>query len=352
MHDPTLMWRSALRLRVLLALLLATLSWTPAALAQSPGPASRAATVSDPAAPTRITIGAYVNDIQAIDLRSHSYVIDLYVWFRWTKTDLDPGKTFEFMNMFNPNDHTRTRIYDEPVAQPDGSKYLLYRHQGAFSTKFPVGRYPFDSQVLQVAIEDADMGSDELRYVVDSLTINPAISLPGYVVGEPKLEVRDTPYATAFGDLAESDVSAYSRAMITIPIARPWLSGAVKTLLPVFLIIMCAAAALLLEPQHVEARIGLSITALLTLVALQFAASGILPEVGYLLMLDQIYIASYAFILIVIGIIVASTDNQALAGDHGAATASTARRRMSAAAAVTLYAGAVALIIGLNMIGN
>ncbi len=319
-------------------------------------PAERAPAVdaeqkSGPSGPALVTIGAYINDIQAIDLRSHSYVIDLYVWFRWTAPELDPGKTFEFMNMFNPNDHTRTRIYEEPVAQPDGSKYLLFRHQGAFSTKFPVGRYPFDSQVLNVAIEDADSGSDELRYVVDGLTINPAISLPGYMVGQPKLEVRDYPYAMAFGDLAESDVSAYSRVMITIPIARPWLSGAVKTLLPVFLIILCASAALLLEDHHVEARVGLSITALLTLVALQFAASGSLPEVGYLLMLDQIYIASYAFILIVIGIIVWSTDSSELDGKKGAGATSVAMRTQSAIISVSLYASAVTMIVWLNMLG-
>src|SRR5690606_20458171 len=98
----------------------------------------------------------------------------------------------------------------------------------------------------------------------------------------------------------------YSRAAILIPIKRPGLAGAAKTILPVLLIMLCAVAALFLTPRRVEARVGLAITALLTLVALQFSVSGSLPEVDYLLMLDQIYIASYAGILAVLAIIVAS----------------------------------------------
>jgi hypothetical protein len=74
--------------------------------------------------------------------------------------------------------------------------------------------------------------------------------------------------------------------------------------LPVAIIILCASAAPLLGAHHVEARIGLAITSLLSLVALQFSMAGTLPDVGYLLMLDQIYIASYFYVLLVIGVIV------------------------------------------------
>lgn len=297
----------------------------------------------------KVTIGVYVNDIQAIDLRSHSYVVDLYVWFRWKDDNLDPGKSFEFMNMFDPEAHVRTRLYEEPLPQPDGSKYILYRHQGAFSTKFPVGAYPFDSQILRVTIEDSDMGANELRYEVDHLAINPEITLPGYVIGKAELRAVDYPYSTSFGDLAEADVSAYSRAVVMIPITRPWVSGAIKTLLPVFLIILCAASALLLEDRFVEARVGLSITALLTLVALQFAASGNLPEVGYLLMLDQIFIASYAFILAALGIIVWNTDSEEMEGKLTENAASLSARFLSAGVSITLYAAVIALIIGFNL---
>ena len=39
-----------------------------------------------PAAPTepdQVTVGVYINDIQQLDLQTHSYAMDFYVWLRW-----------------------------------------------------------------------------------------------------------------------------------------------------------------------------------------------------------------------------------------------------------------------------
>jgi hypothetical protein len=76
---------------------------------------------------------------------------------------------------------------------------------------------------------------------------------------------------------------------------------------PVVLIIFCSGLALLIRPQHVDGRIGLSITALLTLVALQLTAGASLPDVDYLTMLDKVYLASYAFILLVLARVAATS---------------------------------------------
>ncbi len=295
-----------------------------------------------------VEIGAYINDIQAIDLRSHSYVVDLYIWFRWRKDDIDPGTSFEFMNMFNPQDHTKSRLFDDPLPQPDGAHYILYRHQGAFSSKFPVGSYPFDNQELKVVIEDSEQGSEEFVYVADGLAINPSISLPGYSIGDARLVVNDFPYVTNFGDRDPTYVPTYSRAVITVPIVRPWLTGAIKSFLPIFLIILCSATALLLQENFVEARVGLSITALLALVALQYAAVGNLPEVGYLLMLDQIFIASYGFILVTLAIIVGGS-GQSEGEVKGRPTSTLLFRGVTTSLSLIGYAAVVAAVIAYNV---
>ena len=257
----------------------------------------------------KITAGIYINDIQSIDLRSHSYVVDFFLWFRWRDPDFDPLQSYEIMNTFEPDAHVEIPLYDAPQAQPDGSFYTIVRRQGAFSTKFNVTNYPFDRQKLAIHLEDTELTSRELVFQRDAkpLTLNPDIALPGFKILPPQVIVRDKPYATNFGDLSEPEEAPYSRISFEIPIERPAFSGLVKTFLPVFLIIAGAALALFLDPAHVDARIGLSITALLTLVATQFTAAGSLPEVAYLTMLDQIYISSYLFILVVIGLVVRAT---------------------------------------------
>jgi hypothetical protein len=107
-----------------------------------------------PEGPDKVVVGAYVNDIQELDFKINSYAVDLYVWFRWKAQALDPSKTMEFMNRYDPNDHERAELYDKPKQMPDGSLYAIVRDQGRFSTKFQLADYPFDTQFLTVVMED------------------------------------------------------------------------------------------------------------------------------------------------------------------------------------------------------
>jgi hypothetical protein len=61
------------------------------------------------------------------------------------------------------------------------------------------------------------------------------------------------------------------------------------------------------RPRYIEGRIGLGITALLTLVALQLASGSSLPDVDYLMMLDKIYILAYLFIIVALARVVATS---------------------------------------------
>ncbi len=274
-------------------------------------------------APEHIIVGAYINDIQEIDFRTNSYAVDIYVWFRWTDKSLDPSKSLEFMNRYAPDDHVRVSLYDAPQPMPDGSLYSIVRNQGRFSTKFQLERYPFDTQALRVELEDSTGGTAKQVYVLDTkaLTINPAITLPGFKIETPELIVADNRYPTNFGDLTVGDDEVYSRGSLVVPISRPLTAISVKTFVPIFLITACALLVLFFRPAFVDGRIGLGITALLTLVALQLTSGASLPEVDYLMMLDKVYLASYAFIMLVLTRVVATSWSVASAGPEAAAAA-------------------------------
>jgi len=81
----------------------------------------------------------------------------------------------------------------------------------------------------------------------------------------------------------------------------------IKTFVPIFLIGICATLVFYVRPRYIEGRIGLGITALLTLVALQLASGSSLPDVDYLMMLDKIYILAYLFIIIALARVVATS---------------------------------------------
>ncbi|MEG6509598.1 hypothetical protein V6C03_11530 [Methyloligella sp. 2.7D] len=270
------------------------------AIAESPAPDG----------PEKVIVGAYINDIQQLDFKTNNYTLDLYVWFRWRSPELDPSKTMEFMNRYASDDNLRQELMDAPERMPDGSLYSILRYEGRFSTKFHLEKYPFDTQGMTVIMEDTLSGADSLIYVPDGespIAIDPVITLPGFTVGKPVMQVTTKTYPTNFGDLSVADAEPYSRVVLSVPVTRPVVAMSIKAFVPIALIIVCASLVFFVRPLYVEGRIGLGITALLTLVALQLSSTSSLPDVDYLMMLDKIYLLAYLFIILALTRIVATS---------------------------------------------
>lgn len=286
-----------------------TATETPAEQPADAVPADEALPPPEPKYPVTVTVGAYINDVQQLDLTTHSYNVDFYLWFRWTEPAINPSATLEFMNSFQLWGHILTPLSEEPEQLPDGSYYMALRNQGQFNTKLPLEHYPFDKQQLTVEFEDSNLPSDKLIYVADAnpITLNPEISLPGYRIGTPTLAIVDKPYPTAFGDTSASAPPSYWRVTLAIPVSRPVFTYALKLLLPILLVVASAALMLLVHPSYVDGRIGIGITALLTLVALQLTMNSQLPEVDYLMMMDKVYFVAYLFVVLGLALVVRSS---------------------------------------------
>jgi hypothetical protein len=254
-------------------------------------------------------VGVYVNDIQQLDLQTHSYVMDFYVWLRWTDPEANPSATLEYMNPYQLWGHIPTPLYEEPQDLPDGSKYMAIRYQGQFNSKLPLEKYPFDNQNLIVEFEDNSVGASNQVFVPDEnpITLNPEMTLPGYIIGTPVLTVASRPYPTNFGDTSLTELEPYSRVTFSVPVHRPWVTYAIKVILPIFLVVACAALVFFIQPTYVEGRLGMGISALLTLVVLQLTSNSQLPEVDYLMMIDMLYFAAYLYVVLVLAQAVRTT---------------------------------------------
>ena len=114
------------------------------------------------------------------------------------------------------------------------------------------------------------------------------------------MRVSQNRYTTNFGDLSEPDEETYSRIVLSIPVTRPVVAMSIKIFLPIILIVVCAALVFFVRPRQVSSRIGLGITALLTLVALELSSGSSLPDIDYLMMLDKVFLLSYLFIIVAI----------------------------------------------------
>jgi len=259
--------------------------------------------------PDRVTIGVFINDLQDIDLASENFTVDFYLWMRWKNPALDPSLTIEAMNSEGTQNTTSSPtggvagepLYDAPVDMPDGSKYQVLRYQGVFSRKMNLEKYPFDTQVLEMVFEDKRKNASVIEFVPDTtpVTINDggAMSIPGYVLGNPSLIVVPHKYPTNFGDISANASTPYSRVIVALPVTRDVLPYLVKLVLPIFIVVLITSLIFLLPARLEEARAGIGITAMLTIVALQWTSDSALPSVEYLTLLDVTYIVSMVYIL-------------------------------------------------------
>lgn len=266
---------------------------------------------AEDADPRQVIVGAYINDIQELDTERGSFTIDFYMWFRWKDPDVDPTDSIEVMNSnamenttSSPTGGVSGRPFPDPPADmPDGSKYQGFRYQGVFSKNMDLHRFPFDIQNLTVQLEDIDQDSRQLEFVPDTIpvSISDQVTIPGFEIGTPTLKVVAHQYPTGFGDLTAPVNPVYSRIVVTVPVTRDTLPYLVKILLPIMIVILITSLIYMLPPRLEDARTGMGVTALLTMVALQWSTDSDLPAVDYLLMVDVIYVVSMAYILIAMG---------------------------------------------------
>ena len=251
-----------------------------------------------PATPAIVNVGFLVNDIQDINLEQNRYQIDFYIWYQWTDPDLDPSASMEFLNDGERWATMRSPAFDKPVVLDDGSFYFREHILSMFRSNLPLEDYPYDKPDLKIVIEDAALGSDALVFVLDDPAVRTSadLSVPGYNVGVPTATVTEWTYSPM--GAINSSPSASSRIVLTIPMSRPWLPYTAKIFVPFLIIILCASIVFVIHPKHVDARFGMGISALLTLVALKWISDGEIPNVDYLGLVDSLYLMAFLFIAV------------------------------------------------------
>ncbi|MBM4346421.1 MAG: hypothetical protein FJ100_23845 [Deltaproteobacteria bacterium] len=291
----------------------------------------------------KVIVGAYLNDIQSLDLKTHSYAADVYLWFRWKHKDFDPAEAMEFANPSELWGHVRNNDNEEPEELENGERYQVVRAQGRFSCKLPLDDYPLDKQVLFIEFEDKNLDATQMTYVADSpsIEVNPNLVLPGFAIDKAKFSISTRKYASNFGDPRGGKHLEFSRARIELPIHRPQAPHLIKMLLPVLCVVLCAAMMFLFRATYVDSRVELGITSLLTVVALQMTLNQDLPDIAYLVLVDKVYIATYLYVMAGIAVVVKTTHLH----DDGKTEAAVRVNRLAMLLTTLVYAAGLASLI-------
>lgn len=229
----------------------------------------------EPHSPTgKVIIGAYVNGIHSIDIKNGTVDLDLYVWFR-TK-----GKKniLDSIEITNGSMGERTAVLKKKIG--DELYYSMRVTTKAYQL-YDLRNFPLDHQQLIFSFEDSDEDVSTLQFEPDkeNTKISGAIALPGWRVGQVRIDVSTKEYDTNYGDTSMgAQYSKFSRATLMIPIDREGVGYFFKLFWAVFLSAGVAFLSFFIKPDNLDPRFGLGVGGIFAVVASSIVISSMLPE--------------------------------------------------------------------------
>ena len=260
--------------------------------------------------PVQVSIGMHVIEMRQVDARSQSFYGDFYVWLRFDSTGLDE----ERIKMISHIEPVNGKFDSQDVTddkQVGAEHYICYRVTGTFFFIPELKNYPFDTQQLPLTLEFASLDADEAVFVDDKISyargatpevrwgLSPTLSIPDYTLKKVERTVFAVEYPTNFGDPSKSKSGvSYSRYTLKVAFEREYWSYAFKILIPLLIILAMAYLVFFLPPAQLDTAASVAMTALLSCMAYNVAVSQNMPEIGYLVVSDKFFIATYVLLLL------------------------------------------------------
>jgi hypothetical protein len=247
----------------------------------------------------KVQTGVYLLNMYDMNMDEHSFYADFYVWFRW-RGKIDPSN-IEFVNSVEKWGMTNTPFGDTITTLKSGEKYKIIRVEGRFFHSFGMARFPLDEHSLDIQMENPEYPVDSLIYEPDTSKnlIRNTLNLVGWQMKGSRMESKIHDYGTNFGN-AEENAQKFSNLTYSLTIGRPFTYFSLKMMLPLLIVMLVSIGALLLHPSYIDTRSSLPIGGLLTAVFLQQSYNSALPDTGYMVLMDKIYLLCYVIISLVL----------------------------------------------------
>ncbi|OJW77325.1 MAG: hypothetical protein BGO69_18250 [Bacteroidetes bacterium 46-16] len=260
-----------------------------------------------------IHYGVYVKNIMLEERakeKSNRFTIDFYWWMRY-KMPKDSSlmkeiENIEFVNGDNLENEIDERNFFYDSLTGEQKVYVTGHMKGDFVFYPNYHYYPLDKLVLPIIVESKNLVSERYQLVADTasyeksaehiLGIADDIEIPSFTITGSRYQNGEKIYETNFGDLRFQTHLKYSRLNFEIILERKSVTFLLKILIPIILITLMAYLVFFVPAAQLEVAVGLTVTSLLSCIALQLTLSGEIPVTGYLIASDKIFYLSYFLI--------------------------------------------------------
>jgi hypothetical protein len=265
------------------------------------------------AAPLQVFTGIHVIDLRSIDIKEQSFSADFYVWMRFRAEGLDEARLAQVMALEPVNGRIESKeVVDDKVVGEE--KYVCWRVVGTFFFLPDLKQYPFDEQMLPIVLESTLLEVDEVVLVDDKESyarggapedrwgLAPNVVVPEFTLHGVERSTPEGVYATNFGDPSKKkSATRYSRFALKVSFVRDAWSYTFKILIPLLIILAMAWLVFFLPVDQLDTNASVSMTALLSCMAYNVAVSSNMPDIGYLVLSDQLFMGTYVLLLFSLG---------------------------------------------------
>ena len=273
-----------------------------------------------PSNPTKVTVTAFITDIQNVDELNEQMQVDAIFQYKWndprlafdSKKEDVPYKLFQGIFQFDEtfegwypqitviNEIGNPQIKESQVrVYPDGQVILKQHRTLSLETPMKLEKFPFDKQELKAYMIPFGFNENEVQ-----LAVNPKykISVKDYVKNNPNVNIAewklenyslkvDQPIKQYYGKATK-----ISRLTLSISLDRKPANVLWKVLLPLTLLVLAMWAIFWMNAEALSDRLNISFIGILSVIAYQFLVEGAMPRIDYFTFTDGFLLLSFAIL--------------------------------------------------------
>lgn len=233
---------------------------------------------------SRAKVAILLNSVDDYDVKTGTFTADFFLSL--TSPTPMPTVNLSFAN----------GKIDNKEVMADRATFKLYRLNGTFKSPPNLRKYPFDSQQLQIIVEDNIHGIDRMRFSVDKERTQ--VSRSFRAVGWQVSYIEARALSQSYPDRFEGDDLYYSRYVFSLGVDRYATSAAFKVFVPAFVIVLIALLGMWVPAHEMEVRSNAGAPMLAAAVLFHFSLMQELPATSYLTRADKLMLGVYVSLAI------------------------------------------------------
>ena len=259
--------------------------------------------------PVDVAVGLFVTNIVAIDETRETFEVGGYLLGKWRDARLALPPNSVATNEQNPERVLRVEDVWTPAieaansishktnsyvleADKNGEVTYIERFDAVLSSDFALRKFPFDTQVLSFEFQPFLSPSAVIRFAPQALpstgiSVEQHTELAAWRVKELRYNAEKI--------VKNGLIPETGEALFQIIIERRSGFYIWKIFLPLLIMTLIPSVVFWIDVKEFDWLLKIPMTMLLAMVALEFAVARDLPRVGYITLLDSVFLVSFVF---------------------------------------------------------